>query len=319
MDGTGELIALVESYQDGRYGDGAADRVAAWLERFPVGSRDMVANELAYVLARAFLTQQDAVDSVQRWLRDPAQLSQNIVSNWRDATFLSIQRGGGSQDDLLRIMCNEAAALDMPCPSDCNGQRLFVYVDDVSVHGMRLLNDFTPWFRERAPGRAELLILLQRQLRDRHGYLTRELTNRARSFGKELRVHWACDAEFAESDCYQPMVLPDDPLVAEYVARNGGRAQLRRVHGVGQYFSSTAARGALEGELLLAGVRVLAENPWLSGNRHMRPLGNSVWRGLGLGVPLVTWRNCPNSAPLCLWADGDCPPLFPRLTNRREA
>jgi hypothetical protein len=36
---------------------------------------------------------------------------------------------------------------------------------------------------------------------------------------------------------------------------------------------------------------------------------------LGFGSLIVTYRNCPNNAPLALWVDHPWYPLFPRTTN----
>jgi hypothetical protein len=36
---------------------------------------------------------------------------------------------------------------------------------------------------------------------------------------------------------------------------------------------------------------------------------------LGFGSLIVTFRNCPNNAPLAFWVDSPWYPLFPRTTN----
>ena len=40
---------------------------------------------------------------------------------------------------------------------------------------------------------------------------------------------------------------------------------------------------------------------------------------LGFGSLIVTYRNCPNNAPLALWVDAPWYPLFPRTTNTQTA
>jgi hypothetical protein len=50
-------------------------------------------------------------------------------------------------------------------------------------------------------------------------------------------------------------------------------------------------------------------------NKYQRPLGNMLLETLGFGSLIVTFRNCPNNAPLALWAGDPWHPLFPRTTN----
>ena len=40
-----------------------------------------------------------------------------------------------------------------------------------------------------------------------------------------------------------------------------------------------------------------------------------ILESLGFGSLVVTFRNCPNNAPLALWAGDPWYPLFPRRTN----
>jgi hypothetical protein len=315
MAGAADLATLVAEYQGGKYQASADARVKLWLTGFASALRTPIAEELAHVLGLAFLSHKQAVSSVRRWLKRPSEVSWGLVETWNDATFLSVQTAGGSQRALMKLLDAEAAKLDQQPVSACTGSKLFVYVDDVSVHGMRLLKDLKPWIKNKAPRKGELLVLLQRRRFGNQEYLNEQLMDCAFDAGKTMRVNWWVDLEFSSDDCYSPMALPDDPDLTHYLKDSGVSPQLRTSDGVGQYFSSEAGRELLEREFLLAGVRVLEANPNLSPKKYMRPLGNTIWKGLGLGVPIVTWRNCPNSAPLCLWAEGHVPPLFPREAN----
>ncbi|WP_449265039.1 phosphoribosyltransferase-like protein, partial [Escherichia coli] len=50
-----------------------------------------------------------------------------------------------------------------------------------------------------------------------------------------------------------------------------------------------------------------------------RPLGHITLDTLGFGSLIVTFRNCPNNAPLALWVGEPWYPLFPRTTNSQTA
>ena len=81
-----------------------------------------------------------------------------------------------------------------------SGEGLYVYADDFSAHGMRILNDLTPWIAHHAPAEFDLLILLERSLTGQETYVTNELKNRARRSSKTARVRWWCNEQFARAD-----------------------------------------------------------------------------------------------------------------------
>ena len=78
-------------------------------------------------------------------------------------------------------------------------------------------------------------------------------------------------------------------------------------------FASDAGRQLLEQEFLKAGVRIREMCPNLG--ETQRPLGHMTLETLGFGSLIVTFRNCPNNAPLALWAGDPWHPLFARTTN----
>jgi hypothetical protein len=82
-------------------------------------------------------------------------------------------------------------------------------------------------------------------------------------------------------------------------------------------FSDDAGRQLLEQEFLKAGARIRMMCPNL--NVNQRPLGNTLLDTLGFGSMIVTFRNCPNNAPLALWVGHPWYPLFPRATNNDTA
>jgi len=184
---------------------------------------------------------------------------------------------------------------------------------------MRALNDLTTWITHDAPTEFDLLILLQRGLVGQDTYVTNELKNRARSAGRTGRIRWWCNGQFARADCYFPSKMPDSEELATWREEMGvEETTLRTGTGTGRFFSSDENRRIIEAEFLIAGAKILANNRHLNPRKYMRPLGNTIWAKstpLGLGVPIVTWRNCPNSAPLALWAEGIGTPLFPRQSN----
>lgn len=310
-----ELASLVDEYRAAHVVS-ARKHVTGWLEMF--NQPDRVGEELAHVLRSTFLSRDHAVAEISGWLAAPKKVSRGLIASWDEATFLDIADRGSSQRAVLDLF-DEAAARNGEEPiRRRSGERVYVYADDVSVHGMRILNDLTPWMVNDAPAEFDLLVLLERGLKGQESYVTTELKNRARRASKTARVRWWCNEQFSRDDGYFPAEIPENKELTAWRAELGvNEITLRTGTGTGRYFSSDENRRMIESEFLVAGARILMANRHLNPRRYMRPLGNAIWSTapLGFGAPIVTWRNCPNSAPLALWAEGIVAPLFPRQSN----
>lgn len=311
-----ELAAFVDEYRGARVSN-ARKHVRTWMQAFD--EPDRVGEELAHVLRSTFLTRDQAVAELGNWLANPKKVSRGLITSWDEATFLDIAERGGSQHDVLDLLDEEAVANGEEPIRSRSGERVYVYADDVSVHGMRALNDLTTWITHDAPAEFDLLILLERGLAGQETFVTNELRNRARRAGKTARIKWSCNETFTHADCYFPSETIDTEELAAWRKEMAvAEIPLRTDTGTGRFFSSEENRRIIEAEFLTAGAKILANNRHLNPRKYMRPLGNTIWSKstpLGLGVPVVTWRNCPNSAPLALWAEGIGTPLFPRRSN----
>lgn len=89
--------------------------------------------------------------------------------------------------------------------------------------------------------------------------------------------------------------------------RNGSAASSQKV------FVDDNHRSTCEEVFLDRGVWIRDQCPRLT--KYQRPLGNYVLETPGFGATFVTFRNCPNNAPLVFWAGDPWYPLFPRDTN----
>lgn len=139
---------------------------------------------------------------------------------------------------------------------------------------------------------------------------------------KKISIKWGQlisieDGLFAAdaSDVLRPTGPGTDLAVANYIATLGKAQTWRAGTSVGpkQFFSSEQGRQLLEQEFLKAGVSVRALCPHL--NAYQRPLGNTTMKTTGFGTMFATYRNCPNNAPLVLWAGDPWHPLLRRVTN----
>jgi hypothetical protein len=156
-------------------------------------------------------------------------------------------------------------------------------------------------------------------------YADGRIGREAKAAGKIISCTWWRAVEIEErknhtntSDVLRPTIIPNDPPTQAYVEELvalGFPPALRAPGNVGArgFFSSEQGRNLLEQEFLKTGVRIRLMCPNLG--IYQRPLGNMVLNTTGFGSMIVTFRNCPNNAPLALWVGDPWYPLFARKTN----
>ena len=207
--------------------------------------------------------------------------------------------------------------------TDCGADpSAFLYLDDAIFTGNRVRRDLETWIANKAPAKSRLHIVTIALHSGSQYYANGKIQEAAKAAGKTVDLTWWRAIELEDrksntsnSDVLRPVSIPDDVGVKAYVAAMRYPPNLRTAGGVGQnaIFSSDAGRQLLETEFLKAGVRIREMCPHL--NQYQRPLGNMILETLGFGSMVVTFRNCPNNAPLALWAGDPWLPLFARTTN----
>ena len=201
----------------------------------------------------------------------------------------------------------------------------FVYLDDVIFSGGRVGQDLVGWINGEAPSKATVHVIVIASHQGSY-YNRNKVEGTIKSSGKDISLYWwrgikmEDRAKYTEiSDVLRPTAIPNDDAVKAYVA---GLKYPPRFRNVGQasslgIFSSDTKRQVLEQAFLKAGVQIRQKCQNL--NLYQRPLGNSVLETLGFGSLIVTFRNCPNNAPLALWAGSPWYPLFDRVTNAQTS
>jgi len=256
---------------------------------------------------------------------------------WRDAHILDIQQQGHSQTD-IRVLFGEALLREcgIKSPDDCgSADGAFIYLDDVVFSGSRIGSDFTEWIKTDAPSCATVHILVIAAYSLGEWQCAKRLKEEARLANKNLTFRfWAAmrlenrRAYRSTSEVLWPRATPEDEALKAYMDLETRFPFTPRTPGGNlkhALFTYEEGREVLERELLMAGMRIrsFCQNP----SRALRPLGFSQF-GLGFGSMIVTYRNCPNNAPLALWWGDPCAPkshpfskwypLVPRKTYASE-
>ena len=302
-------------------------RVERWVAQFDYAVQVPILREMDHVLKNTYVNQTFVEEFLSRLIRNEKLTGNDACAFWRSKGILGIQTGGNSQRDMLRILdarLGEECGFGIgDCASDGNA---FIYIDDILFTGDRLYQDLSPWIREVAPPKCRVYILLIAYHTYGQYNAAKRLRELSRSAGKQIEFSWWSSGEFEDRKSYtnqsevlRPTRIPNDPAVEAYVAGMKYPPHLRvpmerKDHNP---FSGEEGRQLLESEFLKAGVRIRQMCPYLQPSK--RPLGHMGLETLGFGSTIVSYRNCPNNAPLALWVDDPWVPLFPRSTNANAA
>ena len=317
------LSETIKDYRVGETSEPTPDHVATWVDQFEAPVQLPILKEMGHVLTQTYLPKK----SVQKFLSAVA-VHEKLTGGdphayWRSVELLDIQGAGDSQGDMLEMLGDTLADKCGLSLADCSGSSgTFVYLDDGVYTGNRVLGDLRFWIETDAPDEATVNVVVIALHRGGKHYAKTELNEASRAAGKNITINWWRCVGLEDrrtytysADVLRPTEIPDDQPVRDYAESLKYAPKLRKPGSLGEkaFFSSEEGRHILEQEFLKAGVRIRSMCPYL--NDYQRPLGNSVLETLGFGSLLVTFRNCPNNAPLALWAGDPWYPLFPRKTN----
>ena len=321
------LTSIADTIADYRAGEIAKPtpaHVNQWVSQFAQPLQQPILTEMQHVLSRTYLPRVAVENFLADLVKNPTLAGADACAFWRGVRFLDIQGGGNSQRDMLALFSN---ALQKQCgftTAQCGGANphAFLYLDDVLFTGNRIQRDLAGWIASDAPSSATVHVVTIGLHSGGHFYARGRISQAARDADKTVSVSWwrAIDMEDRRShtntsDVLRPTIIPNDPPTQAYVGALGYAPTLRAPGNIGGkgFFSSEQGRGLLEQEFLKTGVYIRSICP--NFNEYLRPLGNSVLKMTGFGSMIVTFRNCPNNAPLALWAGPPWYPLFVRKTN----
>lgn len=330
------IATTIADYREGEIDRPTPEHVDRWVGQFPAVVQVELLREMDHVLKATYFSKAHVQEFLQEVVTTAKLVGDDPCSYWRAVNFIhGTQRGGRSQAALLELF---SEALEECCGfgvSECGSAGgPFVYLDDTLFTGLTVGNDLVEWLAAEAPpaSTVEVIVIathtfgsfkVDERISDEASRLNKHVTLRiwrSEEIENQLRSRNV-------SEVLWPTELPDDAELKKYADSQkfpfqprvpGGKLRL-------QLFSSEAGRQLLERELLLKGayIRSVCENP----SQALRPLGFGPF-GLGFGSTVVTYRNCPNNAPLALWwgdpeADRSHPfskwyPLVPRNTHQDE-
>ncbi|AYM78580.1 hypothetical protein D9M09_24345 [Janthinobacterium agaricidamnosum] len=325
-----EAIAnTIQSYRKGEIPVPTVDHVDRWISQFTPENQLPMLQEFSDVIESSFITHESFVRFLGGLMNNAALTGKTPKDFWSKVNFLRVQKDGVSQRAMLKLMAvqlKDTFGLDLAkCGAD-DGD--FMYLDDIMCTGSRVGNDIVDWIKNDAPKECRLHIVLAVTHTTGEYYLRNtRLENAKKEAGKQgikITVWRALELENTvywnrNADVYWPSELPNLETVKSYAANGKFPFKPRELGGKSKIFKSEEGRKILEAEFLLAGMKIRSHHS--TPKDSLRPLGFGPF-GIGFGSTLVTYRNCPNTAPLAVWwGDGGASntalqwyPLLPRKT-----
>jgi hypothetical protein len=323
------IADTIKDYREGDIPEPTPDHVDRWVEQFSAETQLPILREMDHVLKITYFT----FAKVKRFLRKLVTAEELVGSDplsfWRSVEILDIQGGGNSQRAMLTIfgqLLEQTYGIKI---KDCGRKKQpteFIYLDDVVFTGNRVRQDIENWIQKGAPNEAKVHIISIASHSGGQYYAKEKIQIAAQAANKKIETVWWSIDEYEDkltniniSDVLRPTRIPDDKDVKQYIANMKHKLILRKPGNAGRnkIFSGEDGRDVLEQEFLRAGVKIRSICPNLK--VYQRPLGNMVLETLGFGSLIVTFRNCPNNAPLVLWVGDPWYPLFIRSTNTDTA
>ncbi|WP_155773767.1 phosphoribosyltransferase-like protein [Methylorubrum extorquens] len=316
------IATTIEDYQAGTLAAPTPEHVEKWINQFPQASQLPILSEISHVLDKTYFSRIRVRRVLRAVIKYPGWTAGDPSAFWRQVNFLDLQPRGNSQRDLLALFDK---SLNKECGygiSECGQGNKFLYLDDGLFSGGRIGSDLDGWIMGPAPKNAELMVAVIALHTQGHYFTNQSLRRAIAKSGKSINLSWVHymqieDGLFkvSDSDVLRPTNSEADPEVKKYIASLGRNPTWRVGTSTGpkNFFSSNKGREVLEQEFLKKGIELRARCPYL--NEYQRPLGNTTMKTLGFGTLFATFRNCPNNAPLVLWAGDPWYPLLRRVTN----
>lgn len=321
------IAETIEDYRAGELPKPSPDHVDKWVSQFEGDFQLPILREIDHVLKQTYFSLPHVTTFLRGLIGTKKLIGDDQCGFWRNTNFMDIQQGGNSQREMLALFSEIIREVCAFGTEECGkGSTVFVYLDDGIFTGNRVRRDLEAWVRDVAPARATVHVVCIARHSGGQYYANRQIQEVIQASGKQIDITWWHAIELEDrkayvnsSDVLRPTAIPDDQAVKAYVAGMRYQPTLRTPGNAGSrnLFSSDSAKMLLEQELLKAGVRIRQMCPNLGDTQ--RPLGHMTLDTLGFGSLIVTFRNCPNNAPLAFWVGDPWYPLFPRTTNSQTA
>jgi len=301
------------------------ENIYQWLSQFSSQNQEIILDEMINLADKLYLTEKKVDDFLKDLVLNEELVGSDPTSFWQNVSLLNIQKNGNSQNEMAqKLACFIKSELGVNVAINCTDKYHFIYVDDFLFSGYRLYSDIIKEFLNDTSCKIDIIYI---------GYFTagqyyysqkleREFPNIDFKFWRMIELE--NKVYYINQSCvlWPTENLASNPDVQMFLGQN--HRQEFRVPSQGNsgygcldqssLFTSERNRQILEEEFTLAGLKIINK---LTNKGKWKPLGFSSFNNLGFGSMIVSYRNCPNNAPLCLWwGDWDNNPIWYPLFQR---
>ncbi len=325
------LADKLKDYRAKDYLNPKEENIDKWLSQFSSQNQETILDEMINLADNLYLTEQEVDVFLLKRVKNKELTGDNPTDFWQNVSLLNIQKNGHSQKEMVYKLQNFIREqLGVNVAINCSEKNHFIYVDDFLFSGTKLYGDIEDNFTVTSQYKIDIIYI---------GYYTygqyKCNENLNQKFVKIDFKYWRLlELENRVSCINQSCVLwptqnlATNPRVQNFLGQSHTQ-QFRDAHsGVAGYgclnqsnlFTSETNRQILEEEFTLAGLKIINKGIQMGWNMSSwKPLGFSSFKNLGFGSMILSYRNCPNNAPLCLWwgnwnSNPVWYPLFQRTT-----
>lgn len=324
------ICEVIKDYRAGELEPRTPDSVERWLDQFDEDEDTKLAflEEVHQLLSKTYFSKQRVEDFLLRLVQTERLVGKDGAKFWKDATVLNIQQRGHSQAELRELLAeviNKKLAVKIKDAGE--GEGPFIYLDDAIFTGTHVIGDISEWL-PIAPDNSVLHIAALAVYSAGEWNINKKLPSVIQEQGKQLRYSiWRSvtyqnySTSGAAADVLRLKEYPNDDASQRFLEQYGdGKppALLRpnNISSTSSLFTSEDRRDLVERVFWKAGLQIREQSPYLK-VMH-RPLGYTTTNSqnkLGFGSFFVSYRNCPNNAPLALWVGDPWFPLVERKIN----
>jgi len=327
-----KIEALAKNLQDYRANEflnPKEENIDIWLNQFSTENREVILDEMINIANKLYLTENEVDTFLKDLVNNVKLTNNNPIIFWQNVSLLNIQQNGNSQNEMVQkfkqIIFDEiginVAINDMT-------KNNFIYIDDILFTGNRLFQDIKNYFNNTT-NRCRIDIIYIGYYKQGQYYYSNQLktnfTNIDFHFWRLLELenntncqNQSCILWPTEDikgnllvDTFLDNYKENDQMIYRDLTQSKGFYCIE--HNV---FTNEINRQILEKEFTLAGLQIINKiGGFQSG---WKPLGFSPFKNLGFGSLVISYRNCPNNAPLCLWwGDWNNNPVWYPLFQRK--
>lgn len=336
------ITDIIKDYRQGEIPPITPQHVNRWVCQFEEKDQLIILYEMNHLLNKYYVSEIKAKIFLSAILKSEEIFGKNPSFTIPHTQFLSIQRKGNSQKDLIKLMNNiTTSEYGLNILKSIVKPETYIYLDDCLFSGNTLIHDLELWLKNDVNNKSLYLIFLG-FYRGSINYLTKKIKQITSDKINNTKIIYFLKFENnfynnQEYECLWSRVVTDNQYVNIFCSTvinnaqsKGWTPRLFRQDNIPfkeTLFSCPQHRDIVEKAFLKKGAYICS----LPKNRQnsMRPMGYEYLESLGFGSMFITYRNIANNCPLVLWwGDTNYPqshpfskwyPLFPRKVNEQSS